>query len=552
VRELRPYQHDACQAVRAEWAKGVARTVVVLPTGAGKTDVIASLATGEAAAGGRVLIAAHRSELLDQLAERCRMHRPDIPVGRVQASKDQRGFPITVATVQTVARPARQARMPKPTLVIVDEVHHVASPTYVALLRWAGCFDGTARMFGVTATLTRADKRGLGDVIESVAFERGIEWGVAEGWLVQPRGRVVVADHLDLSRTRISRGDYVDTELGSLVAQDADQIAKAWLSHGEDRPTVAFCPTVASGQALADEFRAQGVPVGEVYGTTPTAERTRVFHGVTNGSLRVLVNVAVATEGLDLPVLSCALIARPTRIPALFQQMVGRVLRLHPSKTDGALVLDVVGGTRSQQLVTLVDLSPTFERDASELDVMPCPDCGGFKPKAVAADPELVPCSCEREQGLGRDPDGGRLRLQGPARYEDIPLLPDPKAKYRWLRSRLGVPFLVGSSPWCRDRVGIVYPDSGCADSPTWTPGHVAVRGPTSWVRLDDAPLSFAEAQERVQAWAGPSPRVPSGRAPDWLVDKATRLGVVQAWRLDRRGLQDAVDVARVSVVVDR
>jgi len=555
TRTLRPWQAEAIARVREEWAKGNTRTAVVAATGLGKSSVIAKMAVDEAEAGGHALLLAHRAELLDQMRDTCHLFNPSIPVGRIQAGTDQRGFPITVAMAPTLGNRARRARITRrPTLVIVDECHRAANDTYRAILEWAGCFEGT-RTLGVTATLVRGDKRKLSSVWQSVALERDIVWGVEQGLLVPPRGKVVAAAHMDLSKAKVSRGDYQDGDLGEMVEQSTDEIVKAWQSYAADKLTVAFVPTVASAHALADEFAQVGVAAEVVTGDTDQPTRRGIFRRLREGTTRVVVNVFVLVEGWDEPRIECVLWARPTRLPGVYTQGVGRGLRLCPEigKTE-ALILDVVGASRGQRLVGLTDLSEAFEVDRSELDALPCEDCGGFKPKAVAADPELAPCSCEREQGPGRDPDGGRLRLQGPARYEDIPLLPDPKARHRWLRSRRGVPFLIGSLPWCTNRAGIVYPDTGHADSPTWTPGHVAVRGRTSWTRLApaDGCMTFETAQLTVQAWAGPSPRVPSGPAPEWLVGKAATFGVEQAWRLDRRALQDAIDVARVSAVVDR
>lgn len=574
-RQLRPYQREACDAVHAEWASGIARTAIVLPTGAGKTDCIAHLAVTEAAAGGRVLILAHRSELLDQIGERCLMHAPDIPVGRVQADRNQHRRRIVVATVQTLAGARRRSRMLPPTLVIVDEAHHVASPSYVAVLRWAGCFDGTARMFGVTATPSRSDKRGLGDVIETIAFARDIAWGIEQGWLVRPRGRVVVGEHLDLNKAKVSRGDYQDGELGELVSQDVDQIVKAWLEHADDRPTVAFCPTVASAQAMAAEFRAQGVPTGEVYGGTTPAERARVFGGITDGSLRVLVNVMVATEGLDLPVLSCALMARPTKVPSLYQQMVGRVLRPYDGKVD-ALVLDVVGASHTQRLQTLIDLSPSAEVNTDELDLIPCERCGGYvtrKPAAIAAAEAqgMEACSCpcdgcgflvaECACAAGRDPDGGRRRLLGPAKYAEVDLLGLAESKLRWLATRKGVPFsIVG------DRIVVLWPDSGnTGQGPdgTYSVGHIDARGRDGrWVD-GDVPHPLDEAKELATTWAltyrpdvldeqGAPWRTARRKATDKQVLRAQRMGIVDAQRYTVGGISDAMDVVAASRVIDR
>lgn len=564
MRVLRDFQAEAATKVRDGWAAGDVRQAVVHATGLGKTTLIAHFAAEEAARGGSVLILAHRAKLLRQISATVREFRPDVPVGFVAGTRDQRGFPITCAMTSTLARPARRARLKRPTLVIYDEAHHAPAAGNRAIMEWAGCYEDV-RALGVTATLVRGDKLKPSMVWPSVADERDIAWGcthgpdpadplrsipceLGNGWLVPPRGRVVVVDHMDLSKVKTSRGDYVQSELGEMVEQDVDQIAKAWLDHGENQPTVAFTPSISSAVALAAEFGALGVPVGTVFGTQSEADQERVYQDLKHDRIRVLVSVMVPTEGFDEPRIGCIIVARKTKLKGLLAQMIGRGTRPYPGKRY-CIVLDPVGATRGQSVVDLTDLSPMFEYDTSERDALPCQTCDGFRPAAVRADPDLEACSCERE---GAAPAREQNRLQGPARYEDIDLLPDPKATFRWQRSRLGVPFLIGSLPWCRDRAGILYPDSGHADSPTWTPGHVAVRGPASWTRLDDAPCTFEQARQRVQAWAGPSPRPPGGAVPEWLLGKAAALGVPDAHRLDRRALTDAVAVARVSAVVDR
>ena len=361
---LRDYQATDAQAVRDAWAAGITRPALVAATGLGKSSVIAALATEEARAGGRVLLLAHRGELLDQLRDRCRAYAPGIRVGRVQADDREYGASIVVATVQTAARPARRARMRRPTLVIVDEAHHAAARTYYSIMEWAGCYaaDDPTRALGVTATMSRADRpvsggraRGLGDVWQTVVAERGIAWGITHGpdptdphitlpvgpepgqapsgWLVPLRGRVVIADHLDLDRAKISRAtrDYADADLGEMITQDAPEVVKAWWCHarlpdGSHRVTGAFTPTVAAATALCEAFLAAGIAAEIVTGTTPVAvrgsvaRRSGIYGRIADGRTQVLVSVGVLTEGWDAPPVSCILMARPTRLDHLYQQ----------------------------------------------------------------------------------------------------------------------------------------------------------------------------------------------------------------------------------------
>jgi superfamily II DNA or RNA helicase len=543
TRVLRDYQREAVEAIEGAWSDGMLRPAIVLPTGCGKTDVIAKIATDAAGAGRRVLALAHRSELLDQITQRCGMHAPGIPVGRVQAARNQTQRPITVAMSQTLAGEKRRARMPRPDIVIIDEAHHAASPSQMAILQWAGSFDHT-RTMGVTATMTRGDRRGLGDVWQDVVYRRSIKWAIDAGWLVEPRGRAVVTDHMNLETAKVSKGDYQDGELGEMVAQDVDQIVKAWIEHASDRLTVAFTPNVASAQTLADEFRAAGVAVGEVYGTTSHAERAKTYGAIAAGEIRVLVTVMVCTEGWDSPNVSCILMARPTRLPGLYQQIVGRGLRPSPRKSD-CLVLDVVGASRRQKLVTLVDLHETATYDTSELDALPCEDCG------------MAPCECPPEE-TGPRPDT-RPRLIGPAEYEDVDFF--ATSDLNWLFTHGGVRFLpVG------DRMVLLWPHGGDG---LYQAGHCTLRGRDNgrYVGRDGkwdpaGPLPLNEARQRAEEWAlAVDPSIAS-RSSSWRrrgapptdkqIEFARNLGIEAPETMNKARLSDEMSIALATKVIDR
>lgn len=551
ARELRPHQVEAVAGVEGQWGAGVTRTAVVIPTGSGKTDVIADIATRHARGGGRPLLLAHRAELLDQMQARCGMYAPDIRVGRVQAGRNETRCPITVAMQPTLAREARRARMRPPTMVIMDEAHHAASPSYMGILQWAGSFSQVPTL-GVTATMVRGDKRKLGDVWQSIAYERSTSWAIDDGLLVRPRARVVVTDHMDLERAKISKGDFQDGELGEMVAQDVDQIVKAWLEHAADRITVAFVPSLDAGSALAEAFRAQGIPVGEVYGSTKLAERgdaakgTGLYGALAQGRIRVLINCMVATEGWDCPEVSCVLVARPTRLPGLYAQMVGRGLRLSPGKTD-CLVLDVVGTSRNQKLVSLIDLLPSAEIDSTELDELPCPDCGERR----------IECTCEREATF-RDPDGGRRRLFGPAMYEDIDLF--SSSTYNWLFTRKGLRFLAAGS-----RIAVLWPlKNTSGEDQQYSIGHCSARATLldyadgKWLD-DEVPHTLEEAKRVAERWAeqraGQAERLDAKAHAKPALVKDVRLWeatIKGAAGMTRGRLADEVDVLIASKLLDQ
>jgi superfamily II DNA or RNA helicase len=367
MRQLRDYQDEAVHDIRTEWSRGIVRTVIVHATGLGKTSIIAKLATDEANrpdGRGRVLLLAHRSEPLDQMTDCCGETDPTISIGRVQAERNEINHRIIVASVQTLCHDKRLVQLPRPTMVIIDEAHHGMAASYIKILRWAGSFE-TTRTLGVTATLIRGDGRGFGELFQSVADSKGIDWAVRHRWLVPPHGKAVLLRNLDLAAMTVRHGDYADSELGPVIDAGSEAIVKAWMNNAGDRITVAFTPTIASAQALRNGFLAQGVPAEVVIGSTPRDDRKAIYARLAAGQTRVLVSVMVTTEAWDCPPVSCVLMARPTALPGLYQQMMGRGLRLADGKTD-CLVLDVVGVSQGQKLTTLVNLMPSVLYDNSE------------------------------------------------------------------------------------------------------------------------------------------------------------------------------------------
>lgn len=561
TRTLRDYQAEAVDLIRADWAAGITRTAAVLATGLGKSTVLGKIATDHARDGGRVLVLCHLAEALDQIAATCHDLAPDVAVGRVQAGRNESRRPITTAMIQTVGHEQRRARLPRPSLVIVDEAHHAVSPRYMEVLRWAGSFDGVPTL-GVTATMVRGDRLGLGDVWQNVPVKRGIEWAVNHGrngpvrpgevgWLVRPHGRVVVADHVKLDTAKVSRGDYQDGELGAMVSQDTDQIVRAWIEHAADRITVAFTPNVASANDLRDEFERAGVKAELVVGSTRRDERQAVYARLASGVTRVLVSVMVTVEAWDCPPVSCILMARPTKLVGLYTQAIGRGLRPSPGKAD-CLVLDVVGASRTQRLVTLIDLSPTAEINRDEIEALPCEVCGGWLKHEL---PDLDQCSCPVEdEGGGRDPDGGRVRLRGPARYAEVDLLglAPEGAEVRWLATRAGVPFC-SAGEGAERRYGVLWDEGGGR----WSGGHCAARGAQDGVWLAEH-VALDVARAAVQAWAvdaGHRPAPPWWRArqapSEAQVRLARRMGVVDPEGYTKGALSDELDVRSASRRLD-
>lgn len=365
---LRDYQEQALAAVRADWASGVQRPAVVAPTGAGKTVMFAHLINEEVRGEARAVVLVHRDELADQAMDKIRQVAPDLRVGKVKAGDNQVRSDVVVASVQTLATGSRLSQLLDTEeqhgpfgLVVVDECHHAVAPSWRRVLEGLGAFSehsGT-QCVGFSATLARGDEVGLGSVWQKVSYAISLTRLIRRGYLADVRGVRVTVEDLDLAGVRRSGGDYQAGALGDALtdANMPEIVAEAYLEHAKDRQGVVFTPTVDTAIACATALDEVDIPTEVVTGDTPRDERRRIYAAYQGGEIQVLANCMVLTEGFDAPWASCAVIARPTQSTPLYTQMVGRVLRPWPGKTD-ALVLDVVGAAEQHKLATLIDLAP--------------------------------------------------------------------------------------------------------------------------------------------------------------------------------------------------
>ncbi|MEU7149159.1 DEAD/DEAH box helicase [Streptomyces sp. NPDC045456] len=355
----RPYQSDAIKALISGWQGSGNRLAVVLPTGAGKTVVFANLISEllPQLDGKRALVIAHREELLDQAAAKVRAVRPGLRVGVVKAERDEhRDADVIVASIQTLAVERRREAIRDVGVVIVDECHHAAAPSYMTVLEHFGAWRGLP-VAGFTATMTRADG-GLAEVWQEVVFTLDILDMIEDGYLCDVRGKRVIVQGLDLDAVRTRAGDLQDGQLGQAL-EDSDAgpvVARAYREHAAGRPGVVFTPTVATARSMAEAFTAAGIPAAAVWGDMGRDERAAVLDRYRSGDVQVLANCMVLTEGFDAPWTSCAVIARPTKSAGLYCQMAGRALRLSEGKSD-ALILDVMGASTRHKLASIVDLT---------------------------------------------------------------------------------------------------------------------------------------------------------------------------------------------------
>jgi len=384
--KLRDYQRDAIDAVFEAWAGGMQRPAIVLPTGAGKTVVFSALVkefrsrladlrhlsiaaqrdTGLVdgavnPVGKRVMILAHRDELVDQAMAKVRAVMPGVNVGKVKASVNEITADVIVASVQTLASQKRRNDLLLLTrthgdigLIITDECHHATAATYQKI--YAAFPD--ALQLGVTATMARGDQQGLGDQWQDVVYKRSILWMISKKYLTDVRTKRIDLESLSMAGVKVGMGDWQAGALGDALMESKfdSVIADAYREHAGARQGIVFTPTVETAWAACDAMDRVGIPSEVVSGETPREERQILYERFRTGRTRVLINCMVLTEGFDMPQAEVAVIARPTRSAPLYAQMVGRVLRPYPGKTE-ALVLDLVGAS-ANKLCTLIDLEP--------------------------------------------------------------------------------------------------------------------------------------------------------------------------------------------------
>lgn len=346
--QLRPYQSEAVAAIEREWDEGRARTLLVLPTGCGKTVVFATVAKDEVDKGGRVLVLAHRGELLDQAADKIgKVTGLGCSVEKAERTCAGEWYRVVVGSVQTLMRDKRLRRFPEDYFdaIIVDEAHHAVSESYRVILD----HFGGARVLGVTATADRGDQKSLGQVFDSIAYQYSMTAAIRDGYLCPIKAQTIPLK-LDLTGVGVSAGDFKAGDLGTALDPYLDQIADEMVSAGcAERKTVVFLPLVRTSQKFRDILESKGLRAAEVNGESK--DRAETLAAFDRGEYDVLCNSMLLTEGWDCPSVDCVVVLRPTKVRSLYCQMVGRGTRLSPEtgKTE-LLLLDFLWHTERHEL----------------------------------------------------------------------------------------------------------------------------------------------------------------------------------------------------------
>lgn len=343
--ELRKYQQESINSIQKEWDNGRKRTLLVLPTGCGKTVVFTKLAEEMVKQGKRVLILAHRTELLEQASDKLfKITGLKTALEKADSTAIGSWCRVSVGSVQTLQRDKRLNQFPKDywDVIIVDEAHHILSDGYMKVMKY---FD-VANVLGVTATPDRSDMRNLGSYFDSLAYEYSLVQAIKEGYLSKIKALTIPLS-LDLSNVSMSAGDFKASDVGTALDPYLEQIADEMVKQCANRKTVVFLPLVKTSQKFRDILNAKGFRAAEVNGESK--DRAEILEDFEKDRYNVLCNSMLLTEGWDCPSVDCVVVLRPTKVRALYSQMVGRGTRLHPGKEE-LLLLDFLWHTERREL----------------------------------------------------------------------------------------------------------------------------------------------------------------------------------------------------------
>lgn len=413
--ELRPYQQEAREAVEHQWRE-VDRTLLVLPTGCGKTIVFASVTADRVSAGDRVLILAHRGELLEQAADKLRQ-AVGLGCAVEKAGESCLGswYRVVVGSVQTLMREKRLEQFPPDYFgtIVIDEAHHAVSDSYRRILD----HFSDAKVLGVTATPDRGDMRDLGAVFESLAYEYTLPRAIREGYLT-PIQALTVPLTLDISGVSMQSGDFKASEIDTALDPYLEQIAGEMAQLCADRKTVVFLPLVKTSQKFRDILNGHGFRAAEVNGES--TDRAEVLADFDAGKYNVLCNSMLLTEGWDCPSVDCVVVLRPTKVRGLYCQMVGRGTRLSPGK-ENLLLLDFLWMTERHELCHPASLICETEEVARKMTENLAEETGCPVDLEVAAQQAGEDVIAQREEALAKQLEEMRKRkrrLVDPLQYE--------------------------------------------------------------------------------------------------------------------------------------
>jgi superfamily II DNA or RNA helicase len=336
--DLRPYQAQAEKEIFEAWKSGLKNIMFQLVTGGGKTVLFVDIIRKFVAKGRRVILIAHREELITQAWDT--LYKNEIYAGVIKADvKPNYSMPCQVASIQTLIR---RKNLPPADLIIIDEAHHSQDDNsygQVIANHFAESF-----VLGVTATPYRLGGKGFTDVFQKLICSISFKDLVNQGWLVPIR--YFVASRPDLSKVNMSKGDYENEALG--VAMGNAPLIESYFEHCKGMCGAVFAVNIEHSLKIVDQYNAAGVPAAHLDANTPTEKRKQLLKNFKEGKIRIISNVGIITEGFDFPNMEFVQLARPTKSLALYLQMVGRVTR-----TDYNVIKHAVNDEHRCQLISL-------------------------------------------------------------------------------------------------------------------------------------------------------------------------------------------------------
>ena len=393
---LRPYQKvavsDACKALDKH-----GNTLVVAPTGAGKTIMLSALVGERHKKGKRVLVIQHRDELVEQNKDKFEKVNPYITTSIVNGTVKHWDGDAVFSMIQTMSRDRNLRDRPLFDMVVIDEGHHAAAPTYTKVIDAVLEDNDKAEIVGFTATPNRGDGKGLRSVFNNCAHQIELATLIREGFLVRPKSYVIdlgVGDQLDNVRKRGK--EYDMEEVAAIMDRQVinNRIVDEWQDKAGDRKTVVFCSTVAHAEHVCEAFLNAGIKANFVIGETPKDERAAMLHDLEFGDTQVIVNVMVLTEGFDAPPVSCIILTRPCSQKGTMVQMIGRGLRiLDPELYPNTIKTDCVVMDFGTSILTHGALDETANLDGrpkdpdAEAPTKKCPECDSEVPLNIRVCP---------------------------------------------------------------------------------------------------------------------------------------------------------------------
>jgi len=391
-------------------------TLGIASTGFGKTIALSAVVSGSIeGSDAKACVLAHRDELTAQNRDKFARVNPDLTTSVVDANRKNWSGQATFAMVPTLTRAANLEQMPALDLLVIDEAHHAVAASYRRIIDRALDLNPDCKIFGVTATPNRGDKKGLREVFDNVADQVRLGELIASGHLVPPRTFIIdLGVQEQLRQVRKIASDYDMAEVAKIMdhAPVTDEVIRHWQEKAGDRATVVFCSTVAHAENVTAAFNAAGVPAAIIHGDLKAEQRRNILAAYASGKIRIIVNVAVLIEGWDHPPTSCVVLLRPSSYKSTMIQMVGRGLRIvDPEEYPGVIKTDCIVLDFGTSSLTHGTLEQDVKLDGKDKDgEAPTKTCTGCHAEIPLAALECPLCG----ETFTNDDDDAKSQEHGP------------------------------------------------------------------------------------------------------------------------------------------